>query len=283
MKKTLIYTALSAVFVLSLGSSTLANEYDDLANDLANSIFTQLQNDIPPVEKVEIDDDLDVSISNTLPDGIFIKKERSFVLTPASLNARLNGGALVKDPADAIQYLYTQKLTKYNTLASFQSDAPLRRDEAAKFFWLFASQIMKKTEDQTKNCLFTDLAEGHTDLQTNMTASCKMGIFKGNDGFFNPTKSLTNGEALTVLIRIIHGNLDETNADHRAKNYRVKAQRYGLTQWSVLDSMKYLDKPATRWDIARLLESARFIPLLKEQLGGEISYSLTAQWYVPGH
>lgn len=89
---------------------------------------------------------------------------------------------------------------------------------------------MKKTEDQTKNCLFTDLAEGHTDLQTNMTASCKMGIFKGNDGFFNPTKSLTNGEALTVLIRIIHGNLDETNADHRAKNYRVKAQRYGLTQ-----------------------------------------------------
>lgn|GEM_PF-6192193 len=134
MKKTLIYTALSAVFVLSLGSSTLANEYDDLANDLANSIFTQLQNDIPPVEKVEIDDDLDVSISNTLPDGIFIKKERSFVLTPASLNARLNGGALVKDPADAIQYLYTQKLTKYNTLASFQSDAPLRRDEAAKFF-----------------------------------------------------------------------------------------------------------------------------------------------------
>lgn len=152
----------------------------------------------------------------------------------------------MKDTQEAVNYLYDQKLTKYNTLASFQADTSLRRDEAAKFFSLFAIQVMKKQEDITKNCTFNDLVEGHTDLQPNVISACRLGIFKGSNSMFNPTAPLTNGEALAVLIRILSGNRDETSSEHRAKSYRQKAQMYGLTQGTLMDSMQYLDTPISR-------------------------------------
>lgn len=74
--------------------------------------------------------------------------------------------------------------------------------------------------------------------------------------------------------------MDETSTDHRAKSYWQKAQVYGLTQGTLIDSIKYLDKPISRGDMARLLEAARFIPAIKKDLGGEISYSLSSQGFV---
>lgn len=44
-----------------------------------------------------------------------------------------------------------------------------------------------------------------------MTDACKLGIFNGTNGSFNPTKALTNGEALAVLMRITSGKMDESN------------------------------------------------------------------------
>lgn len=73
--------------------------------------------------------------------------------------------------------------------------------------------------------------------------------------------------------------MSETDPEHRAKNYREKAQSYGLTQGTLIDSSAYLDQPITRGDVARLLEAARFIPLVKKELGGDIVYSLSTQGY----
>ena len=113
-----------------------------------------------------------------------------------------------------------------------------------------------------------------------MVDACKLGIFNGNNGSFNPTKPLTNGEALAVLMRITSGKMDESNTGHRAMAYRKKAQSYGLTQGTFMDSSSYLDEPITRGNVARLIEAASYIPALKLQLGGDVSYSFTKQGYV---
>lgn len=81
-------------------------------------------------------------------------------------------------------------------------------------------------------------------------------------------------------MRIVYGPMSETDSEHRAKNYRQKAQSYGLTQGTLIDSMDYLDKPISRGDMARLLEAARFIPLAKKTLGGDVTYSLSNQGYI---
>lgn len=263
------------------GGFATAN-YDQEVSDLAASILSQIENDVPPttISGSNLDTPI-VDTTNGLIGSMFTKTEKGFLLTPKSLNERLNGGVLTKDMQEAVNYLYEAKLTKYNTTDTFQIDSPLRRDEAAKFFSVFAATTLNRTEDNSKSCSFTDLASGHTDLQTNMISACKMGIFKGKDGMFYPTNSLTNGEALTVLIRIIHGSMDETNKEHWAKFYWQKAQSYGLTQGSVIDSMNYLDKPITRGDMARLFEAARFITILKLDIGSDIIYSLESQGFIP--
>lgn len=65
---------------------------------------------------------------------------------------------LLKDVQAAVDYMAAEKLTKYTTAESFQADASLRRDEAAKFFGVFAKEVMHKRADTTKTCAFTDLS-----------------------------------------------------------------------------------------------------------------------------
>lgn len=117
-----------------------------------------LDNDVPPADDTgnstfsshEI-----IAINVLTP---FIQKDGAFTLTPKSINERRNGGVLLKNVQSAVDYLSSEKLTKYTTAESFQPDAFLRRDEAAKFFSVFAKEVMHKTADTTKKCEFNDLA-----------------------------------------------------------------------------------------------------------------------------
>lgn len=162
--KQLLYYSIVLSSIVSIFGVANALDYDAMATDLANSIYTQILNDVPPpVEQTgttnsgtitEVKDILSQYVGT-----LFTKSDNSFRLTSKALNARLNGGMLVKDAQDAVDFMYTEKLTKYNTIAAFQTETPLRRDEAAKFFSLFATQVAGKKEDATKNCTFKDLAE----------------------------------------------------------------------------------------------------------------------------
>ena len=113
---------------------------------------------------------------------------------------------------DAISWAYNQGLTKYRTSANFYPHNVLRRDEAAKFYVNFAEFLGKTTYTVEASACnsFTDLHKAHNDLLPYITASCRMGIFKGDNGKFLPTNSLTNAQAVTVLMRIIDGNQSES-------------------------------------------------------------------------
>lgn len=279
MKKTvqkLSIAVLTIGLICGFAAAESDSVYDAKAEELAKLILEKLDNDVIPDVPVN-----EWGETPTIQPALlqsFSVKENAFVLNGQSLTARRNGGVLLKDSQGAIDYLSKEGYTKYTTKEAFQINSPLRRDEAAKFLSLFA-QAAGSIKDDKKDCAFRDFAEGHTDLQSNVADSCKYGIFKGRDGFFNPTKSLTNGEALAALMRILDGMKNENNTEHRAKAYREKAKTYGLTQGTVIDSMKYLDTPITRGDMARLLEAARYIPLLRKQLGGDVTYSLSVQGY----
>ena len=269
------------IFILLCGAFwwvALADELDNKVDALAASILTQIQEDVEPIvatPTTQTQTDTSAFLAT-----LFMKTDKWFILHTTAKNARRNGGILIKSEQNAINFLYGKGLTKFNTLQWYQPEALLRRDEAAKFFGLFAMNVMKKSEDEAKECVFLDLAEWHIDLQTNVVSSCRLSLFQWKNGYFNPTWQLTNGEALAVLIRITDGKMDESSANHWAEHYRLKAQGYGLTQWTTMDSSKYLDTPITRGDIARLLEAAQYIPSLKTELGSNIMYSLALQWFV---
>lgn len=149
---------ISTLFTIGLAGSFVTANYDAEVSALAASILQQIENDVPP--SITTGSNLETPIvdtTNGLIGTIFLKTNDGFSLTSKGLNARLNGGILTKDIQDAISYMYDEKLTKYSTAESFNTEATLRRDEAAKFFSVFARTTMHKTEDATKTCSFQDI------------------------------------------------------------------------------------------------------------------------------
>lgn len=157
----------------------------------------------------------------------------------------------------AISWMNQNGLTKFTNAQDFMANQNLRRDEATKFFVQYAKQIQKSISDETKTeCnKFADLNKWRSDLADSMKDSCKIGLFQWTNWKFMPTQSLTNAQAITVVMRMIDGKQDETQW-HFAQNYFERAKEFGIINWLNLNSTANFDKLATRWEVAILLFNA---------------------------
>lgn len=156
----------------------------------------------------------------------------------------------------AISWMSQKWLTKFTNATDFMATKSLRRDEATKFFVQYATEILSLTPDTAKTaCNFTDLNKAWPDLKDLIRESCQLWLFQWANGKFMPTQSLTNAQAITVLIRMIDGEKDETQW-HFAQKYFEKAQELGIMNWLNLNSTANFDKLATRWEVGILLYNA---------------------------
>ncbi len=153
----------------------------------------------------------------------------------------------------AISWMNTNWLTKFTNATDFMATKSLRRDEATKFFVQYATEILWRTPDTSKtSCNFSDLSKARPDLKDLIKESCQLGLFQWTNWKFMPTQSLTNAQAITVLIRMIDGQKDETQG-HFAQKYFEKAQELWIMNWLLLNSTANFDKLTTRWEVGILL------------------------------
>ncbi|MEI6426312.1 MAG: hypothetical protein WCO66_03065 [Candidatus Absconditabacteria bacterium] len=166
----------------------------------------------------------------------------------------LGGFTLANTQLDqAISWMNTNGLTKFTNATDFMATKSLRRDEATKFFVQYATEILGRTPDTSKtSCNFSDLSKARPDLKDLIKESCQLGLFQGTNGKFMPTQSLTNAQAITVLIRMIDGQKDETQG-HFAQKYFEKAQELGIMNGLLLNSTANFDKLTTRGEVGILL------------------------------
>ena len=156
----------------------------------------------------------------------------------------------------AISRMNQNGLTKFTNAADFMATKGLRRDEASKFFVQYATEILWLTPDTSKTtCNFTDLSKARPDLKDLIKQSCQLWLFQWSNGKFMPTQSLTNAQAITVLIRMIDGKKDETQG-HFAQLYFEKAQELWITNWLTLNSTANFDKLTTRGNVWILIFNA---------------------------
>ncbi len=78
----------------------------------------------------------------------------------------------------AIQYLYTTKLTVFNTVSTFRSDDYLSRQEAAKFIVSFVKNILGQPVPSISQCSFADVGNADASLISAILESCALGVFK---------------------------------------------------------------------------------------------------------
>jgi hypothetical protein len=113
--------------------------------------------------------------------------------------------------SDAVNWGYKNGLTVFDNPTDFMASNSIRRDEAAKFFVQFSKLIGKTTYvKDASQCTFSDLNKARPDLKEVVVESCRLGIFQGNKGKFNPAGLMTNAEAVTVLVRIVDGSQSES-------------------------------------------------------------------------
>jgi hypothetical protein len=158
--------------------------------------------------------------------------------------------------SEAITRMNQNWLTKFTNATDFMATKGLRRDEATKFFVQYAKETLWLNPDTSKTtCNFTDLSKARPDLKDLIKESCQLGLFQWNNGKFMPTQSLTNAQAITVLIRMIDGKKDE-NQWHFAQLYFEKAQDLWIMNWLLLNSTANFDKLTTRGDVGILIYNA---------------------------
>lgn len=132
---------------------------------------------------------------------------------------------------NAVTWMYTNGLTRYNSVALFMPNDTITREQASKFFGEFAKVAYGKQLDKSWNtvqrCDFKDLNTADNTLKANIVEACLLNIFYGSKGKFLPKQNLTNGQAVTVAIRIMEGEKSEyTNPWY--KNYFNRADELNI-------------------------------------------------------
>lgn len=162
-----------------------------------------------------------------------------------------------------VTYLNKLGMTKFDKLNDFMPHKNITRAEVSKFFVNFAEKKGFAEYDVNKNCVFKDIwAYKNSDLWAYMVKACKLGLFNGHKGKFNPWGNLTYGEALAVTLRMIDKvKLPET-WNHWALSYFNKAKEYNMNlkqlKWVSDTNVSALNQPISRIDMWRLLEGADY-------------------------
>jgi len=152
-----------------------------------------------------------------------------------------------------IKSLHDKGITIHETRENYKPNQDIRRDEAAKMLTLaipFISWGSKATVSNS-TCTFSDSNLARADLRNILTESCKKWLFKWSNWQFRPGNSITNGQILTVLWRMLYWTQDES-IGHYATKYVSLLEKDGYLE-NLTMPWSERDKPADRWTLAKLL------------------------------
>lgn len=160
---------------------------------------------------------------------------------------------IINDPEFdvALQRMYNTQITKYNTQETYSPFNMVTREQAAKMLaQFFSTYVQDPQRIDISNCQFTDTTNTDPTLKPYILDACQFTIFKGSNGLFAPSRTITKAELSAALIRMFSdGHLDET-ASPWWSNYFVKAQELGMTKETV---MSRFQNPVSRYELALIL------------------------------
>lgn len=143
-----------------------------------------------------------------------------------------------------ISILHEKGITIHTDWNSFKPNNDIRRDEAAKMLTLAVPYLPngnKTSKASNVSCTFYDENAAWSDLKSIIKESCEKGLFKGSNWKFNPEKSITNAQLLTVLWRMLYGMQDETKGHYASKYIALLEKDWYLDNISM---------PQSKWDVA---------------------------------
>lgn len=164
----------------------------------------------------------------------------------------------------AYNWAYQNQITTQNPIEKANMQWKITREEMAKMISNYATNILWKTPDATKTCLFLD-SNINPDLVNFVTESCQLWLMGQWISSFKPKNYVTRAEFWTVLSRALWWNKNEwwtTYYENHLKSLK--------SEWI----MKKIDTPMDyeiRWYVMlMLMRSTNTWELLTENLDNQI-------------
>ena len=156
----------------------------------------------------------------------------------------------------AIQWMYDNWLTIYNTPQAFMVNNYLTREQASKFFVQFASTVLGKDKWLIESYnIYSDISNANPTLKDFIIYASNMWLFKWNNGKFMPFNNLTQAQSLAVTIRMLDWYLDEPS-DSWYIYYFYRAQMYWFLDGTSVKFSSADKINITRWDMALIMYNA---------------------------
>ena len=108
----------------------------------------------------------------------------------------------------AYKWAYENKITTMSSIEKANMKWNITREEMAKMISNYAINILWKTPDTTKTCLFID-SNINPNLVESVTKSCQLWLMGQGVTSFRPKDSVTRAEFWTVLSRALWWNKNE--------------------------------------------------------------------------
>lgn len=152
---------------------------------------------------------------------------------------------------DVVDWMYENEYTIYNTIDQYGWNQQVTRGQVSKFMLRFAEWQGKAKVKTPDECQFNDLEWYDYTLVPTIIAACEYGIVKWFNWNYMPNNAVTEAEIVTMLVRILMGNHDETTSPrwYWYDNVAVWSGIYSRNDRSVWD----LDTPALRGTVATWL------------------------------
>ena len=150
----------------------------------------------------------------------------------------------------ALQRMFTNGLTKYNTEKDYRADDALTRQEMSKIISQAYTAFGYEQTEKNQSCSFLDSGSFESSLGEYIVSACKRGLLKGSQGKFLPKDKLTRPEAIAILIRMFEGKSSQETRNPRRGDYYLKARALGLTNVS---NQTAFDKTISRREVALYL------------------------------
>lgn len=111
---------------------------------------------------------------------------------------------------------------------SFLGGLHLTRQEIAPILVQYLSKVAKK-DYQSRECKAKDLYDAELRFQKDLQTLCSYGIFQGHRNLLHPKRTLTNAQAVALVMRIADGFQNPwKKGQHRAVNYFQRAKELGF-------------------------------------------------------
>ncbi len=207
-------------------------------------------------------------------------------------SAIANSISVENDPElqEAIRWMHDNWLTSFSTIWEYKPFEVLTREQSAKIFDIFAKTFDFSQEKLIwtlpTECQFKDLSKADQTLTSHIQNVCKMDILKWWNQIFDPKTTLTKGQFITALIRLVEGKkLDETK-NPRWTSYYQKALDMGIV--GPADAITF-DSPITRYEVALFLYRFRVkfqlinnlnTNTLENMIFNTVSWTIQTTWWL---